>query len=220
MADFFNYDNKVTQALGKLFDLFYVSMLWILACIPIVTIGAATTALYYTVNKVVRHTRGYVWKDFWGAFRSNFKQSTIVWLIVLAASALMIFDTYVMWHVAAAGQSYGKIYLFFTVVEMFVIMWAIYLFSYIARFENTTKAILKNAAIIAFANLPRTLLAFVILVLGALGIYLFTYFIVILPGVCAWLMSYPLEKVFRKYMSEEERKAEDERNGEYVAEEK
>ena len=44
MADFFNYDNKVTQALGKLFDLFYVSMLWMLACIPIVTIGAATTA--------------------------------------------------------------------------------------------------------------------------------------------------------------------------------
>ena len=84
-----------------MFDILYVSVLWILACIPIVTIGAATTALYYTVNKVVRHTRGYVWKDFWGAFRSNFKQSTIVWLVVMAVSALLIFDTYVMWHVAS-----------------------------------------------------------------------------------------------------------------------
>lgn len=220
MGDFFNYDNKIMQALSKLFDVCYVSVLWVLACLPIFTIGAATTALYYTVNKVVRHSRGYVWKDFWGAFRSNFKQSTIVWLVVMAASALMVFDTYVMWKVAAAGQSIGKIYLFFTVVEIFVIMWAIYLFAYIARFENTTKAIMKNAAIIAFANLPRTLLMFVILAIGVLGIYLINYLIIAIPGICAWLMSYPLETIFRKYMSEEERKAEDERNGEYAVEEK
>ena len=220
MADIFNYDNKVMQALGKLFDILYVSVLWILACILIVTIGAATTALYYTVNKVVRHTRGYVWKDFWGAFRSNFKQSTIVWLVVMAVSALLIFDTYVMWHVAAAGQSIGKIYLFFTVMEIFVIMWAMYLFPYIARFENTTKATMKNSVLIAFANLPRTLLMFAVLVIGVLLIYLFSYSIVLIPGLCTLIINYPMEKIFRKYMSEEEKATEDERNGEYISGEK
>lgn len=220
MAEIFNYDNKFSQGLSKVFDILYVSVLWVLACIPIVTIGAATTALYYTVNKVVRHGRGYIWKDFWGAFRSNFKQSTIVWLVVMAASALLIFDTYVMWHVAAAGQSIGKIYLFFTIVEIFVVMWAIYLFSYIARFENTTKATMKNAFIITFANLPRTLLMLAVLLLGVFLVYLFTYSIVLVPGLCALLISYPMETIFRKYMSEEERAAEDERNGIYVSDQK
>ena len=121
---------------------------------------------------------------------------------------------------AAAGQSVGKIYLFFTIVEIFVVMWAIYLFSYIARFENTTKATMKNAFIITFANLPRTLLMLAVLLLGVFLVYLFTYSIVLVPGLCALLISYPMETIFRKYMSEEERAAEDERNGIYVSDQK
>ena len=113
MSDIFNYDNKLMQGLDKFFNVCYLSIVWLLACIPIVTIGAANTALYYTANKVLKHNRGYVWKDFWGAFRANFKQSTIVWLVTLGLTLLMCFDTYVMWKFAAAGYGIGKIYIFF-----------------------------------------------------------------------------------------------------------
>lgn len=112
-------------------------------CIPIVTAGAATTALYYTVNKVIRNNRSYIGREFWHAFKTNFRQSTIVWLILLLLYAIMGFDCYVMYQYAKAGVALGKIYIVFAVLMMFATMWAIYLFPYIARFENQTKMILK-----------------------------------------------------------------------------
>ncbi len=215
MSDIFNYDNKLMQGLDKFFNVCYLSIVWLLACIPIITIGAANTALYYTANKVLKHNRGYVWKDFWGAFRANFKQSTIVWLVTLGLALLMCFDTYVMWKFAAAGYGIGKIYIFFTIVLAFVIMWAVYVFPYIGRFANTTKAIMKNALLLAFAHLPKTLLVFAMFVGCADLLYLFGFLIVLLPGLYMWIKSYIMEGIFRKYMSEEDRESEDERNREY-----
>lgn len=215
MSDIFNYDNKLMQGLDKFFNVCYLSIVWLLACIPIITIGAANTALYYTANKVLKHNRGYVWKDFWGAFRANFKQSTIVWLVTLGLTLLMCFDTYVMWKFAAAGYGIGKIYIFFTIVLAFVIMWAVYVFPYIGRFANTTKAIMKNALLLAFAHLPKTLLVFAMFVGCTVLLYLFGFLIVLLPGLYMWIKSYIMEDIFRKYMSEEDRESEDERNREY-----
>ncbi len=215
MSDFFNYDNKLMQGLDKFFNVCYLSVVWLIACIPVITIGAANTALYYTANKVLRHNRGYVWKDFWKAFRTNFKQSTIVWLVTLGLSALMCFDTYVMWKFAAAGSGIGKIYIFFTIVLAFVIMWAIYVFPYIGRFANSTKAIMKNALIIAFAHLPKTLLMFAMFIGCAFLLYLFGFLIIFIPALYVWIKSYIMEGIFRKYMSEEDRQSEDERNSEY-----
>jgi len=189
MSDIFNYDNKLMQGLDKFFNVCYLSIVWLLACIPIITIGAANTALYYTANKVLKHNRGYVWKDFWGAFRANFKQSTIVWLVTLGLTLLMCFDTYVMWKFAAAGYGIGKIYIFFTIVLAFVIMWAVYVFPYIGRFANTTKAIMKNALLLAFAHLPKTLLVFAMFVGCAVLLYLFGFLIVLLPGLYMWIKS-------------------------------
>lgn len=215
MSDIFNYDNKLMQGLDKFFNVCYLSIVWLLACIPVITIGAANTALYYTANKVLKHNRGYVWKDFWGAFRANFKQSTIVWLVTLGLALLMCFDTYVMWKFAAAGYGIGKIYIFFTIILAFVIMWAVYVFPYIGRFANSTKAIMKNALLLAFAHLPKTLLVFAMFVGCAVLLYLFGFLIVLLPGLYMWIKSYIMEGIFRKYMSEEDRESEDERNREY-----
>ena len=215
MSGFLNYDNKFMTGIDKIVDVFYISILWVFACIPIFTIGAATTAMYYTINKVLRHGRGYVWKEFWGAFRSNFKQSTIIWLIMMLLYALMAFDTYVMYKFAESGASYGKIYIFFVVVMIFVTMWALYVFPFVARFSNTTKAVMKNAALIAIANLPKTLLIFLIFVAAAFGVYMIGFLVVVIPAVAMWIMSYLLEGIFRKYMTPQERAAEDERNGEY-----
>ena len=60
MGDFFNVDNKFFQGLGKIIDVICLSAFWFFLCIPIVTAGAATTALYYTVNKVIRNNRSYI----------------------------------------------------------------------------------------------------------------------------------------------------------------
>lgn len=72
--------NKFNEIFGKLTDIIYLSVLWIVFALPIVTMGAATTALYHTVTKTFLDGRSYITREFRYAFKSNFKQSTIVWM--------------------------------------------------------------------------------------------------------------------------------------------
>ena len=89
----FNYDNPVWRFIGKLGDLILLNILWIVCSIPIVTAGAATTAVYYVTLKLVRDENdGTIKKLFSIPLRRNFVQSTIIWVILLAAGALLAFD--------------------------------------------------------------------------------------------------------------------------------
>ncbi len=204
MGNIFNYDNKFFQAIGKLVDCFYISVLWIVFSLPVITIGASTTAMYYAVNKVLRGNRGYVWRSFWDSFKSNFKQSTILWLICLAAGIILGIDIYLTRVFLINGDTMGVLYYIFLILFIFLILWGIYLFSYTARFENTTKQILKNCGIIAVANLPKTVVLLVILVAGiVLGMFV-PGILPLIPAVVTWLMNLVLESVYRKYMSAED----------------
>lgn len=216
MDNIFNLDNKFFQTLGKLVDMICLSVLWLLLCVPVVTAGAATTAMYYTVNKVIRHNRGYMARDFFGAFKSNFKQSTIVWLVALLLYVLMGVDCYIMYQFAQAGEKYGSFYIVFIVLIALVTMWVMYLFPYIARFANTTKNVLKNAFLIALANLIKTILMFVILIAAVVVVFVWPIAIILAPSCFALIQNFILEKIFRKYMTPEDIEAEDERNREYM----
>ena len=60
----FSYDNKVFDVINKIVDWLFVSLLWLLFSLPVVTVGASTTALFETVHKVIRRGKGYVWRTF------------------------------------------------------------------------------------------------------------------------------------------------------------
>ena len=81
MDKFFNSDNMVMRTLSKIFDIGWLTLIYLVFCIPIVTVGAATTSLYYVSAKVLRHNRSYVWREFWHSFKTNFLQSTIAWVV-------------------------------------------------------------------------------------------------------------------------------------------
>lgn len=215
MGELFNLDNKFFQGINKIVDCVCLSFLWLLLCIPVVTAGAATTALYYTVNKVIRNNRSYIWKEFWHAFRTNFKQSTLVWLILIFIYAIMGIDCYIMFQFAKAGVSYGSLYIVFAMLMLIVTMWANYLFPYMARFENTLKAVLKNCAIMALLNLGKSFVLLVLLLVALVVAYVFFPAIMILPAVYMLLANLILEKVFVKYMTPEDIEAEKERNEEF-----
>lgn len=204
MANILNYDNKFFQIINKLVDCFYISLLWIIFCIPIVTIGTSTTAMYYTVNKVLRGNRGYVWRSFWDSFKSNFKQSAIIWLICLAAGILLGLDAYITYQMLANGEKIGVLYYIFLVMLVFLVLWMCYLFSYTARFENSIKLIMRNCAMIAIANLPKAFLIFVLLVLAVFIVYLLPFLILLVPALVTWSLNAILENIYRKYMSPED----------------
>ena len=238
MGELFNLDNKFFQGLNKIVDCFWLSLLWCICCIPVaftlyllygtgallmlipcviaaVPAGVATTAMYYAINKVIRHGRGYVWKEFWHSFGTNLKQGALVTLIVAAIAAMMGGDGYIMFQFAKEGQKSGMLYVVFIMLFLFVTAWSIYIFPYMARFENTTKLILKNAGFIAIGNLGKTILMLALLAITAFAIYIVPFFIIILPAIYMLTVNIIMEKIFLKYMSEEDRAAEEERNRDF-----
>ena len=94
LSGIFNYDNPFWRFIGKLCDVMILNVLWVLCSIPVVTMGASTTAVYYVTLKLVRDEEGPTIRSFFKSFKENFRQATIIWLIMLAAGCLLGFDLY------------------------------------------------------------------------------------------------------------------------------
>lgn len=219
MSSFFNYDNKFAAAFNQAFYIFCIGLFWLFSSVPIFTMGAASSAAYYTMNKVVHHHRGYVWQEYWSAFRSNFKQGTVIGLFFLAFAVLMAGDLYLIRVMAGAGSAFAQMWMIFALLLIIELMVWFYIYPNIARFQNTNKAIIKNSMLMAIAHLPQTALMFVIFVVLLIGMYYLPLYLkflnIITPGIFFWAQNRIMEKILRKYMSEEDRAAEDERNREY-----
>ena len=116
---------------------------------------------------------------------------------------------------AENGQKVGMLYFVFLIFILLVILWANYVYAYLARFSNGTKAILKNGALMAVANLPRTGMLFVAFAVCAVLVAAVPVVIMVAPSCYMLIENQILEKVFRKYMTPEDIAAEEERNQEF-----
>ena len=203
---------KLNEIVNKIIDLVLVSVFWLVSCIPIFTVGAATSALYYTTQKSVKNDRGYAAGEYWKAFRANFKVGTLCGLIHLAVGFLFADECYICYQMWQDGDAVGWLWLVFLVLSLLNLMTALFTFPYIARFDDRVGRTMKNALFIMLLHLPRAVLQVLLLAVFILCIAYFPPLILIGPSGYMLLSSNILEKVFRKYMSPEDRKAEQERN--------
>lgn len=104
LQGFFNYDNPVWRFIGKLGDLILLNILWIVCSIPVFTIGASTTAVYYVTLKLARDEGDSTIRSFFHSFKSNFRQATAIWLILLAAGIVLGID---FWFFATGQMGIG-----------------------------------------------------------------------------------------------------------------
>ena len=210
MGNFFSTDGPLFEGMAYIINIIYVSVLWILFSIPIITIGASSTALYYTVTKVIRHGRSYIFREFWQSFKSNLKQSTAVWLIYLVMMGILLVDIRVM---GAFGTAVSQTLQFVFIVGICMVSAVmVYALAYIARFTQDVRHILTNSVLMAIRHLPKTLLLVVVLAAAVLGCYLFGLGIVFIPAVVALVDSLILESIFVQYMSKADREKEALRN--------
>ena len=153
---FFNMNNPFWRGMGRIFDVFVLNVLWLLCCIPIVTIGPSTTAFSYAMINLVRGEETYVSRDFFHAFRSSFKQSLIAGLLLMAVGAFLAADIYI------AYKSGTGVYTFFMVLFfIFFVLWcfvALYTVPLIAKFDNSLRNTLIRAFTLSIKNLPQTLM--------------------------------------------------------------
>jgi uncharacterized membrane protein YesL len=153
----FGINSPVIQFLAKVGDLIILNILTLILSLPIVTIGAATTALHYAVDKVFTD-EGTLLKNYFRAFKINFKQSTIYWLLLLVLSASCLVVLFFMEANAFSGVTRALCFGCLLVCCL-VFVWV---FPLQAVFNNTTWAMLRNAIICAFSWPVRSVLMVVL----------------------------------------------------------
>ena len=201
-----NPDSRIMSFLAKLGDMFILNVLYLVCCIPVITIGAATTALYYNTLKMAENRESYVWREFLRTFKENFKQATIIWMIILVIGAVLVGDFLVMGGIGSQALA-SVTAIVVIVVGVFLILTAVYVFPVLARFDNSVLNIMKYALLMAIRHLPSTvvilaihsvpmLLAFASLeafIRGLLPVLLFTV------SILAYFESKLFSRIFSNY---------------------
>ena len=198
---FFSYESKFSQLLLKLCYACYLNLLWLICSLPIFTIGASTTALYYVCLKIVRGEESHVAAQFFRSFRENFKQATVLWLILLGIGLFLGADGYILYHLRQSSE--GSAAVLWTLILAVLIAVSLvyvfvleYIFPLLASVENTNTAMLKNAFLISTHYLFATILVFVVhFAMFYVVVAVFTPFLVFGEGLCALISAWLLNSI-------------------------
>ncbi len=215
MRGLLNFDGPLMSGLTKVMTLIMINSVWVILCLPVITAGPATTAFYYTIHKNIKYNRGYAFQCFWDSFKENFRQSFLAGLLIISLMAVLFMDYGALKVLTANGVVPEGFEAILYIMGAVVLVYAMWLFAYIARFENTMGMLFKNAVILTVANLPYSFLIFILGALAALIIWLVPPALLIMPAVAIWFASIFMEKAFFKNMTEEDRRLEAERNDDY-----
>lgn len=209
---FFSYDSKFSQIILKICSGCYLNLLWFLCSLPIVTAGASTAALYSVTLKLARDEEPRLFSEFFKAFRDNFKQATVLWLIMLVLGMVLGADGYILYHLyrSTAGAlgvicTIGLALIIVASIAYVVVL--IYLFPLTASVKNTNFNMLKYSLLVGIRYLFCTILVFAIhFAMFFAVVAIFTPLIVFGEGLCALLSSYLLSGVIRavSYVEEEQ----------------
>lgn len=198
---FLSYDSKFGQLLIKCCYACWLSLLWLVCCLPVFTAGAATTALYYVCLKCAHGEETSVTSMFFRSFKQNFKQATVLWLILLPAGVLLGVDIWVLLHLRRALSGTAAILatlglaLVIAACVLYVIV-LIYVFPLVASVSNTNWAMLKNSFLIGTHYLFCTILVFAVhFAMFFAVVRVFTPLLLFGEGLCAMISAHFLYKV-------------------------
>ena len=200
---FFSYDSKFGQIFLKLSYGCCLNVIWFICCLPIVTIGASTTALYYTSFKIAKDEGSYITTMFFRSFRQNFKQATVIWLIMLAAGALIVGDAILLYRLRASSTGTAAVVWTLLLAAVFACMIAYaivltYIFPLLSIASNTTVNMFKNAFLIGTHYLFVTILVFFVhYAMFFLVVNVFTPLIIFGEGLCAVVSAHILLRILR-----------------------
>ena len=209
MGGFFSLDSKFMRTMSMIADLIILNVIYLVTCLPVITIGAASTAMYTVCFRLGTAREGSLVKGYFRAFRDEFRQATLIWLFLLLFGAASCVNIFIF--LSMDGWMH---YLFFPFVLflLVVLMMTGYAFPLLSQFRNDTKSVIKNALIFSVAYLPRTVLIVVINVfpwaLLLTNLYLFLQvgfmWVIIYFAAAAYINARLLKKVFAPYMEQEE----------------
>lgn len=209
MKHLFSIDNKFFGVMTRIADLLILNFLFLICCLPLITIGASTSALYSVTLKMSRNEEPYIFKGFLKAFKENFKCSTIVWIIFLFIGLILSADFFFT-NIISSNELSNVLRILITGLAIIEFIMFSYAFPIIAKFYNTTGNYLKNSFLMAICHLPFTLGIFAInaipiacFLVGSYVIAFGTVFYMFIGfSLSAFINSFLFNKVFENYIEE------------------
>lgn len=193
--------NPVLDFINTLCNFIALNLVFLLTCLPIITIGSALSALYYVTLKEARGEYGYLVRTYLKEFKNNLRAGIPAFLILFAIGAILLYNA-AFWNAldSLLGSALFAVVLVATIGYYLVFT---YTFPLIARFENKTTQTLKNALLVPLSNIKSTLF---LLLIDAL-VFFFCLFLapakilMVLFGfaLIAYAKSFVLKEVFKNY---------------------
>lgn len=198
-----NPENKFFSFMSLTGDLILLNLLFLITCIPVVTAGTSAAALYAAVKKRITGKESYIIRDYFSAWKTNFKNASVIWLILLFIILLM--SAFTLYIAKAPASLKGTI--LYTCLFLLLSFSLLYTFPLQATFVNTPLNILRNSCLTAFCHLPWSLLLFfttyapllVTLVYPSAFYYLAVYWLLTGFSLCAVFSVIITGKVFSEY---------------------
>ncbi|MCD8218016.1 MAG: YesL family protein [Clostridiales bacterium] len=201
VSSFFSYDGDFYYYTGKIFDVIMLGVLWLVGCIPVITIGASFTALHAAMYHSVKQDRGSFGKEFWKAYRSNMKASIPIWLILFGVVFVLLLNMGILYNKMNTQIGWFFIILYLVVAIIFILA-GCYVFPALSRFDMPTGWLYKLAFVMVFRHLPYTLTMGGLLVVSYLLVMKYPMLILVIPGAVSWISSLMIDPLLDRYMPE------------------
>ena len=204
MRKFLNPDSPLMIFLSNLTDIIVLNVLCFICCLPVITIGPSVTAMHYITLKIARDEEIYVLRDYFKAFKENFKQSIIAWMVFLVITAVFFVDYLILKDM---GLENTKVFLMIIgAIYLLVCYTMMYVFPLMARFENSLKQTVKNAFFMSILHIFKTVIMAVIYVIPfvLLPLHYNVLMVFLLVGLSgpAYFNSFIWKSIFKKYEPE------------------
>lgn len=194
----FGFGGSFVSACDKLFDIMALGFLWFLCSLPIITIGASTTALYYTMVKCIKNNNSYISKEFFHSFFMNLRQGVILWVLIVAATLAMHLNIGILMK-----ETDGYVGLFFicvyAVVSLYILAMGCYIFPALSRYDMSCGWLVKLSIYMVVRYFGTTLALFLVLFCAGALVWKFPMAMFFVPGPMAFVMSDFLEGVLKKH---------------------
>ena len=202
-------DSPIMSFLARVADLVTLNVLWLLCCLPVVTAGASTTAMYHVVRHLQEESISSVTRDFFRSFKSDFRQATPVYLLLLIPTAAVVMNA---WILSAQSSDIVPVYVraIWMVSALMLTFVVSFVYPVMAYFDDTVWKTLRTAAVLAVAKLPRTVLISAINLLPIIMLFVSLpfflrssiFWLLIGGSLTAYLNMLILRPVFKKIIDE------------------
>lgn len=204
LRNLFRPDSPLMITLSQITDCIFLSLFFLVGCVPVVTAGASFAAMYDATFRAFRRGEKHSWQRFFQVYRDNWKGSILPTLIFGLWVWGLVKGVIALWN----GAVYGEISWMLFSAGAFVAVLAAgilsVLFPMLSRFENPLGALLKNTVVLALGNMPRTLVLGILNTASVLLCIRYIFPLFFLPSLAALVGSLLIEPMFKPYLPREE----------------